>query len=81
MSRARFNSSVATPAIITRLDKTFSEDLTFEDRIRLRHIVRKNMPYLFAADDSNKHVDQVIDSIGPQVMRSQLMRAIASGKI
>lgn len=81
VSRAHFSSSVAAPAIITRLDKTFSEDLTFEDRARLRAIVRKRMPYLFAADDSNRHLDQVIDALGPVAMRKTLMRAIAKGDV
>lgn len=79
MSRAaRFTGSAA---VITRLDRTFSEDLTFEDRARLRHIVRRSAPYLFKADDSNRHVDQVIDAIGPKVMRQRLLQAIADGKV
>lgn len=87
MGSARVNGllngtqTFAAPAIVRRLDKTFSEDLTYEDRTRLRHIVRKCRPYLFARDDSDRHVDQVIDAIGPEVMRKLLFRALGADKV
>jgi len=74
-------SGVGSAAILTRREKTFSGELTIEDRRRLRHIVRKTHAALFAADPSDKHCDQVIDAIGPDVARKLVLESLASGKI
>jgi hypothetical protein len=74
-------AAIPAPPIITRRERTFSDDLTLEDRRRLRAIVIKTHRFLFAADPSTRHVDQVIDSLGPQVARQMVLRAMASGKI
>lgn len=67
--------------IITARESRFSNNLTIEDRRRLRAIVQKTHRYLFSEDASNRHLDQVIDSLGPEVARKMVMRAIASGRV
>lgn len=74
-------SGIAAPAIITVPEKRFSEDLMWEDRVRLRAIVQKTHRFLFAADASNAHVDRVIDVLGPEVRNRMLMKALAAGKV
>lgn len=72
---------VAAPAIVRQLDKSFSQQLSIEDRRKLRAIVRKTHAFLFKADCSTRHIDQVIDSLGPKVARAMVMRAVAGGKV
>jgi hypothetical protein len=74
-------STSKSAAIIKRADHTFSGQLTLEDRRRLRAIVLKTHRFLFAADASTTHLDQVIDSIGPEVARQMVLRHVASGRI
>lgn len=77
----KLKSSVAAPAIISVPEKRFSEDLMWEDRVRMRAIVQKTHKHLFAVDASNVHLDRVIDVLGPAVRNRMLQRAIASGLI
>lgn len=77
----KLKSSVAAPAIISVPDKRFSEDLMWEDRVRMRAIVQKTHKHLFAADASTVHLDRVIDVLGPQVRNRMLMKAIADGLV
>jgi hypothetical protein len=81
MKASLLRASVAAPAIVRRVDATFSDDLTIEDRRRLRAIVLKTHRFLFAADPSTRHIDQVIDSIGPEVGRKLVLQALASNQV
>lgn len=74
-------TGIASPAIIQRRDATFGDDLTLEDRQRLRAIVIKTHRFCFAVDPSTRHVDQLIDSLGPEVGRKMVMQALADGKV
>lgn len=74
-------STVAAPAIISVPDKRFSEDLMWEDRVRLRAIIQKTHKHLFAVDCSNRHLDEVIDVLGPQVRNKILLRNLAGGTV
>jgi hypothetical protein len=69
------------PAILTRREATFSGTLTIEDRRRLRAIVQRTHKFLFAVDASTSHLDQVIDSLGPEVSRKMIFEAMAARKI
>jgi hypothetical protein len=68
-------------AIISVPEKRFSEDLMWEDRVRLRAIIQKTHKHLFAVDASNSHLDQVIDALGPIARNKILTRVIAAGKV
>jgi hypothetical protein len=74
-------SSVAAPAIVRRLDSSFSGQLSIGDRRKLRSIVIKTHRHLFAADPSTRHIDQVIDALGPEVARKAVLKALAEGKV
>lgn len=80
-SRARLATTVAAPAIVRRLDSSFSKELTIEDRRRLRTIIIKTHRHLFAYDPSTRHIDQVIDSLGPEVARKIVLRRLAAGQV
>lgn len=53
----------------------FSMDLTIEDRRKLRAIVLKVHKHLFAVDASTKHLDQMIDAIGPLAAQKLILKA------
>jgi len=47
----------------------------------MRAIVAKTHKYLFAVDASTKHLDQVIDAIGPEVARKMVLEAVAKNQV
>lgn len=81
MKTAPLLASVAAPALVRRTDRTFSDDLTIEDRRRLRAIVVKTHQFCFRETPTAREVDKLIDALGPEVGRKMVLQALADNKV
>lgn len=51
-------------------------ELSHEDHMRLRTIVRSIGAHYLAADDSDAHVDKIIETLAPKVVEDMIRRAV-----
>lgn len=59
----------------------FTQELTVEDRKRLRAITMGHWRFYFADQPTTAQVDQLIDSLGPDVARKLVRAAVKKGDV
>lgn len=73
MSKAQLKAS--TPAIITR-PIGFGDELRYEDRVTLRHVVRKVARHYFRDIPTDAQCDDLIEKLGPIAQQKMLAAKI-----
>lgn len=78
--RPEIERAYERPAMV-RTDHGFSRDLTVEARRKLRHIVRRTHRVWFRDEPTNAMLDELIDSLGPEVAAKMVKAAADRGQI